>query len=168
MDAAFADAVRDLLASLASGTEPPVPATGGLARVLRETGSTTSRAAVTSLVDRWFRAPPPRHADDLPFNRTDLDDDEKIHLILHEHVIARRRWQDLSTNESTFYRYRRTATAAFTEHLWSEIVGRPVPTNRPQPEYQRLIGRQGEVATLLRWLDEPGGTVVGIEGPGGS
>src|SRR5262249_15666140 len=95
-------------------------------------------------------------------------DDEKIHLTLREHVIARRRWQDLSTNESTFYRYRRTATAAFTEHLWSEIVGRPVPSNRPLPEYQRLIGRQGEVATLLRWLDEPGGTVVGIEGPGGS
>src|SRR5690348_16310103 len=41
MDAAFADAVRDLLTSLASGTEPAVPPTGGFARVLRETGSTT-------------------------------------------------------------------------------------------------------------------------------
>src|SRR5262249_52592403 len=55
-----------------------------------------------------------------------------------------------------------------TEHMWAEIVGRGVPSNRPLPEYQRFIGRERELATLLRWLDEPGGTVVGIEGPGGS
>ena len=58
MDAAFADAIRDLLSALASGSEPPLPASGGLGRVLRETGATTSRAAVSALVDRWFRAPP--------------------------------------------------------------------------------------------------------------
>jgi MoxR-like ATPase len=31
-----------------------------------------------------------------------------------------------------------------------------------------VIGRDHEVATLLRWLAEPGGTIVGVEGPGGS
>src|SRR2546430_873657 len=43
-----------------------------------------------------------------------------------------------------------------------------LPSNRPLPEYVRFIGRQREVATLLRWLGEPGGTIVGVEGPGGS
>ncbi len=43
-----------------------------------------------------------------------------------------------------------------------------MPSNRPLPEYVRFIGREGEVATLLRWLAEPGGTIVGLEGPGGS
>src|SRR6185436_2692349 len=28
--------------------------------------------------------------------------------------------------------------------------------------------REAEVATLLRWLSEPGGTIAGVEGPGGS
>jgi tetratricopeptide (TPR) repeat protein len=168
MDAAFAETVRELLSALASGAEPPLPAAGGLGRVLHETGATGTRAAVAHLVDRWFRAPLSNHSDDLPLNRTDLDEDEKLHLTLREHVIARRRWQELSTNESTFYRYRRAATAAFAERLWSAIVDRPVPRNRPLPEYRRFIGRKREVATLLRWLDEPGGTIVGIEGPGGS
>src|SRR5919201_784099 len=50
----------------------------------------------------------------------------------------------------------------------TELGDRPLPSNRPLPEYVRFIGRQHEVATLLRWLGEPGGTVVGVEGPGGS
>ncbi len=173
MDAAFAEAVRDLLGALASGGEPPLPSSGGLGRVLRETGATTSRGAISVLVDRWFRAPTAGIGVEDPspspsLNRTDLSEDEKIHTTLREHVVGKRRWQELSSNESTFYRYRRTATAAFGERLWSEIVDRAVPSNRPSPEYQRFIGRERERATLLRWLAEPGGTVVGIEGPGGS
>ncbi|MCA1647121.1 MAG: ATP-binding protein [Chloroflexi bacterium] len=171
MDAAFADTVRELLAALASGGEPSLPAGGGLARVFRETGTTTPRAAVETLVDRWFRAAPGRavleHAEP-PLNRPELGESEKLHATLHEHIVAQRRWQELSSNESTFYRYRRAAIGAFAEHLWAEIVERPLPSNRPLPEYVRFIGRQQEVATLLRWLGEPGGTIVGVEGPGGS
>ncbi|MBV9577211.1 MAG: hypothetical protein JO057_01330 [Chloroflexi bacterium] len=169
MDAAFTEVVRDLLGALASGTEPPLPTSGGLGRVLRETGATTARAAVSVLVDRWFRAPAASPGiEDPALNRADLGEDEKIHTTLREHVIGKRRWQELSSNESTFYRYRRTATAAFAERLWFEIVDRVVPSNRPAPEYQRFIGRARERAMLLRWLGEPGGTVVGVEGPGGS
>jgi tetratricopeptide (TPR) repeat protein len=169
MDAAFADAIRDLLSALASGNEPPLPASGGLGRALRDTGATSSRAAISALIDRWFRAPPPHlDANDPLLNRADLSEDEKFHATLREHVVGKRRWQELSSNESTFYRYRRMATAAFGERLWWEIVDRPVPSNRPLPEYVRFIGRERERATLLRWLGEPGGTVAGIEGPGGS
>jgi tetratricopeptide (TPR) repeat protein len=164
MDGAFVETVRELLTALASGADPPIPPGGGLGRVLREAGP-TSRQAVAGLADRWFRT---SNVSELPLNRTDLDEDEKLHATLREHVVARRRWQELSTNESTFYRYRRAATAAFAQHLWSEIQERPVPSNRPLPEYQRFIGRERELATLLRLLDEPGGTIVGIEGPGGS
>jgi tetratricopeptide (TPR) repeat protein len=168
MDVAFAEAVRELLSALASGGEPAIPSGGGLGRILRESGSTNSRAAIATLVDRWFRAPPPETLRAEGLNRVDLSDDQKIHLTLRGHVVDKCRWQELSTNESTFYRYRRTATAAFVERLWSEVVDRHVPSNRPAPEYQRFVGRQHERATLLRWLDEPGGTIVGIEGPGGS
>jgi tetratricopeptide (TPR) repeat protein len=169
MDAGFTDAIRDLLSGLASGNEPPLPTSGGLGRILRETGGTTSRATVGVLVDRWFRAPAVGQAGEHPIlNRADLSEDEKLHATLHEHVVDKRRWQELSSNESTFYRYRRTAMAAFGERLWSEIVDRAVPSNRPAPEYLRFIGRERERASLLRWLGEPGGTVVGIEGPGGS
>ena len=49
MDAAFAEAVRELLTALASGGEPRLPAGGGLTRVFRETGATTPRAAVEAL-----------------------------------------------------------------------------------------------------------------------
>ncbi len=99
MDPDFAASVRDLLGSLASGGEPPVPSGGGLGRVLRETGTTTSRGAVNALVDRWFRAPPPNGVEELALNRADLNDDEKLHVTLREHVIAKRRWQELSSNE---------------------------------------------------------------------
>src|SRR6266516_2336415 len=171
MDLAFADSLRELLSALASGAEPALPAGGGLHRVLRETGATTLRTAVEVLVDRWFRAPPPNlrfDSSEMLLNRSDLGESEKLHVTLHEHVVGQRRWQELSSNESTFYRYRRAAIGAFGEHLWAEIAERPLPTNRPLPEYVRFIGRQHEVATLLRWLGEPGGTIVGVEGPGGS
>jgi tetratricopeptide (TPR) repeat protein len=171
MDLAFADSVRELLSALASGAEPSVPAGGGLSRVLRETGATAPRTAVERLVDRWFRTPPAHmlQAPNEPLlNRPELGESEKLHATLHEHVVGQRRWQELSSNESTFYRYRRAAITAFSERLWAEIVDRPVPSNRPLPEYVRFVGRQREVATLLRWLGEPGGTLVGVEGPGGS
>ena len=171
IDAAFADAVRELLSALASGGEPSLPAGGGMTRVFRETGATSPRAAVEALVDRWFRAPPALAGVDLSeplLNRPALGESEKLHAALREHVVGQRRWQELSHNESTFYRYRRAAISAFAERLWSEIVDRPLQANRPLPEYGRFIGRQQEVATLLRWLGEPGGTTVGVEGPGGS
>src|SRR5438874_967089 len=171
MDAPFAETVRELLAALASGGEPSLPASGGMARVFRETGGATPRQAVEVLVDRWFRAPPAHGAldqDEPPLNRPELGESEKLYATLSEHIVGQRRWQELSTNESTFYRYRRAAIAAFTERLWTEIIDRPVPSNRPLPEYARFIGRERELATLLRWLGEPVGTIVGIEGPGGS
>jgi tetratricopeptide (TPR) repeat protein len=171
MDVAFADGVRELLTALASGAEPSLPNGGGLARVVRETGATSTRAAVQVLIDRWFRAAPLHvvsAADDLLLNRPELGESEKLHATLREHVVGQRRWQELSSNESTFYRYRRAAIGAFGERLWSEIVDRPLPSNRPLPEYARCIGRADEVATLLRWLGEAGGTTIGIEGPGGS
>src|SRR5712691_863541 len=170
MDAAFADAVRELLSALASGGEPSLPVGGGMTRVFRETGATPPRAAVEVLVDRWFRAPPAPGLDlsEPLLNRPALGESEKLHAALREHVVGQRRWQELSHNESTFYRYRRAAINAFAERLWSEIVDRPLQANRPLPEYGRFIGRQQEVATLLRWLGEPGGTTVGVEGPGGS
>src|SRR6266852_2873433 len=171
MDGTFAEAVRELLATLASGGEPSLPAGGGMARVFRETGTTTPRQAVEVLIDRWFRAAPTHAVLDQaepPLNRPELGESEKLHATLREHVVGQRRWQELSSNESTFYRYRRAAIGAFGEHLWAEIVERPLPSNRPLPEYVRIIGRQHEVATLLRWLGEPGGTIVGVEGPGGS
>lgn len=171
MNGAFADSVRELLSALASGAEPAVPSGGGLNRILRETGATTPRLAVEQLVERWFRAPPAHLALDSGeplLNRPELGESEKLHATLREHVVRQRRWQELSSNESTFYRYRRAAISAFGERLWAEIVERSLPSNRPSPEYARFIGRQREVATLLRWLNEPGGTIVGVEGPGGS
>jgi tetratricopeptide (TPR) repeat protein len=172
VDAAFAEVVRETLATLAAGGEPGLPGGGGLARVLRGTGASSQRAAVSALVGRWFRAAPEHvvyDPDNEPFlNRPDVGESEKLYATLVEHVVGQRRWQELSSNESTFYRYRRTAIAAFSERLWAEVAERPLPTNRPAPEYVRFIGRQREVATLLRLLGEPGGAVVGVEGPGGS
>jgi len=172
VDAAFAEAVRELVMNLAAGGEPSVPPGGGLARVLRETGAPTTRGAVERLADRWFRAAPSQARLDLVgeplLNRTDLGESEKLHVTLTEHVVGQRRWQELSSNESTFYRYRRAAVAMFAERLWSDVAERRMPSNRARPEYVRFIGREAEVATLLRWLSEPGGTVVGVEGPGGS
>ncbi|MBV9544756.1 MAG: ATP-binding protein, partial [Chloroflexi bacterium] len=170
MDAGFLNAVRELLMTLAAGEEPVFPAGGGLARVLRETGAASPRAAVEVLTDRWFRAPPPDVGDAFEpvLNHPELGDSEKLHATLRQHVVGQHRWQELSSNESTFYRYRRQAFTAFAERVWLEIVERPLPSNRPMPEYARFVGRERELATLLRWLGEPGGTVIGVEGPGGS
>ena len=104
MDREFADAVRELLAGLASGGEPSLPAGGGLARIFRETGTTTPRRAVEVLVDRWFRAAPVHIVLDQaepPLNRPELGESEKLHATLREHVVGQRRWQELSSNEST-------------------------------------------------------------------
>jgi tetratricopeptide (TPR) repeat protein len=170
VDAAFGESVRELLMSLAAG-EAGQPVGAGVARVLRETGAGSSRDAVLTLAARWFRPLPPHIRDDGDeplLNRPDLGESEKLHLTLSEHVVGQRRWQELSSNESTFYRYRRAAIAAFAERLWKDVVERRLPSNRPQPEYARFIGREREIAMLLRWLSEPGGPVVGVEGPGGS
>src|SRR5438105_3083174 len=172
MDAGFVETVREMLSSLAAGGEPVPPAGGGLARVLRDTGAGSPRPAVAALAGRWFRVAPEHvvySPDCEPFlNRPDVGESEKLYVTLAEHVAGQHRWQELSSNESTFYRYRRAAIAAFSERLWADIVERPVASNRPLPEYQQFVGRERERATLLRWLAEPGGTVVGIEGPGGS
>ncbi len=170
VDTAFADSVRELLMSLAAGDAAPSPG-GGVLRVFRETGAGTSRDAVAALADRWFRAVPPhvrQEVDEPLLNRPDLGESEKLHVTLSEHVVGQRRWQELSSNESTFYRYRRAAIAAFAERLWSDVVERRLPSNRPLPEYVRFVGRERELGVLLRWLGEPGGPVVGVEGPGGS
>src|SRR5258708_15422160 len=101
MDGAFADAVRELLAGLASGGEPSLPTGGGMARVFRETGTTTPRQAVEVLVDRWFRAAP-AHAvlepAEPPLNCPDLGESEKLHATLRGHVVGQRRSQELSNN----------------------------------------------------------------------
>src|SRR5438128_7362068 len=105
MDAGFADAVRELLSALASGGEPSLPFGGGLMRVFRETGALSPRAAVEALVDRWFRAPPAHATSGLaepPLNRPELGESEKLHTALRDHVVGQRRWQELSSNESTF------------------------------------------------------------------
>src|SRR4051812_34039979 len=99
VDAAFSESVRELLAALATGGEPTLPAGGGMTRVLRETGATSTRAAIGALVDRWFRAPPEQVLGDAGepiLNRPELSDSEKLHATLREHVIGQRRWQDLS------------------------------------------------------------------------
>src|SRR5579884_248166 len=124
MEQAFAECVRELLASLAAGSEPSLPAGGGIARVLRETGAATPRGAVEALIDRWFRAPAQPSLEEPVLNRPDLSESEKLHATLRQHVIEQRRWKELSNNESTFYRYRRAAVAAFAERLWAEIVER--------------------------------------------
>ena len=105
-------------------------------------------------VDRWFRAAPALAGVDLsepPLNRPELGESEKLHATLREHVVGQRRWQELSSNESTFYRYRRAAIGAFGERLWAEIVDRPVQSNRPLPEYvplHRPPARGGDAAAL--------------------
>lgn len=170
MDPAFADAVRALLSTLAAGGAPVVARGGAFERVLHEASPGDPRAAVAALAERWFQAAASAEArtDEPILNRPDISEPEKLHAILHQHVVRLRRWQELSSNESTFYRYRRAAYAQFAERLWADMARQPFPTNRPRPDYGRLIGRQADVAGLLRALDDAGGAVVGIEGPGGS
>ncbi len=171
MDTGFAESVRDLLATLAGGDEPPFPTGGALGHVLRETGAVGMRGAVGALADRWFRPAAPRALDgtfEPVLNRADVGEAEKLYVVLREHVVGQRRWQDLSSNESTFYRYRRSALATFQERLWLEVAERPFPSNRPRPEYAVFVGRRRELASLLADLGERGGALVGVEGPGGS
>src|SRR5713226_8381534 len=100
MDGAFADAVRELLTGLASGGEPRLPVGGGLARVFRETGTSTPRQAVEVLVDRWFRAAPAHVALDQaepPLNRPELGESEKLHATPREHVVGKRTARELPT-----------------------------------------------------------------------
>src|SRR4051794_21375290 len=103
VDAAFTDTVRDLLTSLASGADAPQPG-GGMQRVLESSGAPSTRAAVGSLAERWFRPVPTDENPEPILNRPDLGDSEKIHATLREHIVGQRRWQELSSNESTFYR----------------------------------------------------------------
>src|SRR5258708_36709994 len=107
MDAAFAESVRELLAAVAAGGEPALPPGGGLTRILRETGSTNPRMAIGVLADRWFRAPPStavvgNDAEPL-LNRPEIGESEKLHPTLREHVVGQRRWQQLSSNESSVF-----------------------------------------------------------------
>src|SRR5438876_349838 len=110
VDAAFGDAVRELLVGLAAGSEPSASTGGGLARVLRETAAATTRSALDDLIDRWSRAPPllPEMLEPL-LHRPDLGESEKLHATLRELVVRQCSWQELSSNESTFYRDRRAA-----------------------------------------------------------
>src|SRR5258705_498500 len=90
----------------------PLSSSRRCAGLFRETGETSPRGAVEALVDRWFRAAPIQSGVDLPeplLNRPALGESEKLHAALRDHVVGQRRWQELSNNESTFYRYRRAA-----------------------------------------------------------
>lgn len=166
----FVQAIRSLLEGLEAGKEPMPPPGGGLARLLSPSGLTV-REAVIRLTEQWFgpiglSATTSAHA--LPLNDERLSDAEKLATILIQHVAQRRPWQSLSTNESTFYRYRRAAFAAFAERSWIEISRRSLPTNRPRPEYDRFVGRSAERSEIIRRLASGPGGVVGIEGPGGT
>jgi tetratricopeptide (TPR) repeat protein len=169
IDPAFAHCVRSLLESLANGRELAVEP-GGLWHLLTGAGSTT-RLAVVRLAERWFG--PPRAAIEgdshLPIlNDERASDDERLVAILVGHVAQRRPWTSLSTNESTFYRYRRAAFAEFSDRAWREITGRLIPTNRPRPDFERFVGRVAERTEVVRRLAVGVASVVSIEGPGGT
>lgn len=165
----FARTVRGLLEALEAGREPIEPLGGALGRVVSPPGLSV-RDTVVRLAERWFgsvsisldgRNLP-------PLNDERLSDAEKIAAVLIYHVGQRRSWPALSTNESTFYRYRRAAFAAFVERCWAEISRRSIPTNRPRPEYERFVGRAAERAEIIRRLTSGPGSILGIEGPGGT
>ncbi|MBX6772749.1 MAG: tetratricopeptide repeat protein [Chloroflexi bacterium] len=169
IDPEFARTVRALLDGLAAGREPPVPDGGALGHLM-STVAPSSREAVVHLAERWFgplhlaldgRYPP-------PLNDDRLGETDRYAAILIYHVGQRRSWQNLSTNESTFYRYRRGAFGAFIDRLWWEILHRAVPTNRPRPDYERFVGRVAERAEVVQRLATAPGSVVGIEGAGGT
>ena len=172
MDVAFADGVRELLTALASGGEPSLPdGRRAGARRSRDRAPPAPRAAVEVLVDRWFRAAPPQVVLGRRRAAAESARARRIRKAARHAARARRRPAPLagaveqrvdllSLPAGGHRRLRRTPVG--------EIVDRPLPSNRPLPEYARFIGRQQEVATLLRWLGEAGGTTVGVEGPGGS
>ncbi|MGH2461180.1 MAG: hypothetical protein ACRDIY_20165, partial [Chloroflexota bacterium] len=153
VDAEFASTVRGLLEGLEAGREPPPPE-GGLGQIVLMPGLST-REAVARLAEQWF-GPVSFGADGThptpPLNDEHLSDAEKQAAVLLIHVGQRRPLPSLSTNESTFYRYRRAAFGAFVERCWAEISKRVIPTNRPRPEYDRFVGRSTERAEIVRRL----------------
>jgi tetratricopeptide (TPR) repeat protein len=169
IDPAFVHHLRGILEALAAGREPSMPA-GALGHLLVCIGP-TPREAVARLAERWF-GPPLRGAESerpVPIlNDEKVGEAEKWSTILDSHLGGRRPWTALSTNESTFYRYRRAAFAEFIERCWTELTQRPIPTNRPRPEFDRYIGRQVERGAVLAALSSPSANVVGIEGAGGT
>jgi hypothetical protein len=170
VDPSFAQSVRALLDSLAGGREPTIEPGGGFSHLLVGSGD-SARTGVVRLAERWFgplRTPTSHDAGPPVLNADRTSDDERFAAILIYHVAQRRPWTALSTNESTFYRYRRAAFAAFAERAWLEITTRSVPTNRPRPDYERFVGRIAERAEVIRQLASGATSVVGIEGPGGS
>jgi tetratricopeptide (TPR) repeat protein len=162
--------VRSLCEALAAGREPSLPAGGGLARLLHEAGPSV-REAVLHLAERWFGPTP-----ELPIEETSppllnderLDERAKLAALLVYHCGQHRTWMSLSTNESTFYRYRRAAFSALAERCCDEIRQRRIPTPLPGPDYDRFIGRNAERLELVRRLVGGPGGVTGIEGPGGT
>src|SRR6185437_2420542 len=131
----------------------------------------STREAVAHLADLWFgpvSSGPDGANQPPPLNDERLSDAEKQAAILLVHVGQRRPWPALSTNESTFYRYRRAAFSAFIERCWAEISKRVIPTNRPRPEYDRFVGRSAERTEIIRRLAGGYGSILSIEGPGGT
>lgn len=168
-DTDFARSVRALLEGLEAGHEPATPG-GGLGRLVTLPGLSI-REAVVRLTEQWFgpiSIPADNAPSTLPLNDERLSDAAKLAAVLVYHVGQRRSWPSLSTNESTFYRYRRAAFAAFAERSWAEISRRTIPTNRPRPEYDRFVGRSAERAEVIRRLATGPGSILGIEGPGGT
>ena len=170
VDAEFAQAIRSILEALETGREPIAPSAGGLGYLLSAPGLSV-RDVVVRLAEQWFgpvTIPHDGRYEVPPLNDERLSDAEKLATVLICHVGYRRSWSSLSTNESTFYRYRRAAFAAFVERSWSEIARRSVPTNRPRPEYDRFVGRAVERSEVIRRLVAGPGSILGIEGPGGT
>jgi tetratricopeptide (TPR) repeat protein len=170
VDSAYLQAIRSLLETVGAGREPANPPGGAFGHLIAGAGS-TAREAVGSLAERWFGAP---RLDSTSIGRPPILNDErvaeveKVAAVLIAHIGQRRPWTALSTNESTFYRYRRLAIAQFVERSWVEVTQRPIPTNRPRPDFERFVGRTAEQAEIIRWLAGGPGSVIGIEGPGGA
>jgi len=169
-DPEFALTVRGLLEGLEAGREPLAIVGGGLGRLVTTSGRSV-REAVVRLAEQWFGTVGPAtvvHHQPPPLNDERLSEAQKLATVLIFHVAQRRPWPVLSTNESTFYRYRRAAFAAFVERSWLEISRHTVPTNRPRPEYDRFVGRSAERAEVVRRLTSGPGGILGVEGPGGT
>lgn len=182
IDPDFAQHVRGFLESLAAGRDLAPSPGGALGHLFH--AAAAPREAVAVLAERWFCSPRwaieaerpvvaapghPLSAVSVPIlNDERVGEAEKWSAILVYHLGQRRPWTALSTNESTFYRYRRAAFAEFVDRCWLEITQRQIPTNRPGPEFDRYIGRQAERAEVLARLSEGSGSVVGIEGAGGA
>lgn len=170
IDPAFTHQLKSVLDALAAGREPGALVGGGLGHLF-DGVAPTPREAVARLAERWFG--PPHRGTDGDRSGPILNDEkvgeaEKWSTILVTHLGGRRPWTAFSTNESTFYRYRRAAFTEFCERCWSEITQRAIPSNRPRPEFDRFVGRQAERWEVLAALSSPSGNVVGIEGPGGT